>query len=74
MEKSFEISQSGLERARDTNDEKWLDTTFAKAEEVIQAGGQVNITQQFSDASTELVAIIDSSELLEYYKNKYMPE
>lgn len=72
MQETFEISQSSLERARGILDHTWLESTFNKAKEVIEAGGKVNITQQFSDASTELVAIIDTKELLNYYKNKYL--
>ena len=72
MQEKFEISQSSLEKARNTHDTNWLETTFKIANSVIDSGGKINITQQFSDSSTELVAIIDSKELLEYYKSKYM--
>lgn len=71
MQETFEISQSSLEEARSTSDEIWLEGTFDKAEKVIDAGGKVNITQQFTDGSVELVAIIDTKELLDYYKRKY---
>lgn len=74
MISNLTISQSSLERARDTGDNSWLEATFNKADEIVRAGGKVNITQEFSDASTELVAIIDSRELLDYYKRKYMKD
>ena len=71
MSETFEISQSSLDKAKNTGDKAWLDGAFAKAEQIIDAGGKVHITQQFSDGSAELVAIIDTPELLKYYKNKY---
>lgn len=71
MQETFEISQSSLEEARSTSDEIWLEGTFDKAEKVIDSGGKVNITQQFTDGAVELVAIIDTKELLDYYKRKY---
>lgn len=74
MLKSLEISQSGLERARDTNDNEWLNSTFCQAEEVIKSGGSVHLTQRFSDDSKELVGIIDTLELLDYYRRKYQRE
>ncbi len=67
----FEISQSRLEEARNSSDAKWLEKTFAKARQVIDAGGIVRIMQQFSDASLELVALIDNQEGLEHYRKKY---
>lgn len=65
------INQSKLEEAHNTSDRNWLETTFAKARRVLEAGGRVNITQQFSDASIELVAIIDNIEGLDHYIKKY---
>lgn len=70
-QETFEISQSRLEEAKNANDNAWLEGTFDQAEKVIADGGKVNITQQFSDGSVELVAIIDSKELLDYYRKKY---
>jgi hypothetical protein len=67
----FVINQSRLEEAHNTSDREWLETTFAKARQVIEAGGRVNITQQFSDASIELVALIDNFEGLDHYIKKY---
>lgn len=67
----FVINQSQLEEAHNTSDREWLETTFAKARQVLEAGGRVNITQQFSDASVELVALIDNVEGLDHYIQKY---
>lgn len=67
----FVISQSKLEEAQATTNRKWLETTFDKARRVIENGGMVNITQQFSDASVEIVAIIDNLEGLDHYVKKY---
>ena len=70
-EEQFVIRQSKLEEAHNTSDREWLENTFVKARKIIDAGGIVKITQQFSDASMELVAIIDNLEGLNHYINKY---
>lgn len=67
----FEISQSRLEEARNSSDKEWMEETFAKARQVIDAGGIIRIMQQFSDASLELVALIDNHEGLDHYQKKY---
>lgn len=67
----FIIDQSKLEEARNTSNKEWLDATFEKARQVIEAGGTVKIDQQFSDASMELVALIDNLEGLNHYIKKY---
>lgn len=70
-EKHFVIDQSKLEVAHLAMDKKWLDTTFNKASQVIENGGNVKINQRFSDASMELVALIDNLEGLNHYIKKY---
>lgn len=70
-EKVYYIYQSNLEIAKDTNDTKWLLETFAKASNKIKDGGSVHILQRLSDASTELVAIIDTLDMLDNYREKY---
>jgi ribosomal protein S20 len=72
-EEQLVISQSKLEEAHNTSNREWLETTFKKASQVIESGGIVKITQQFSDASMELVAIIDNLEGLNHYIKKYSP-
>ena len=72
MEKVFQINQSDLEGAKNIGDEEWLESTFGKAAQIIERGGKVNIMQQFSDGSKELTAIIDTIEMLDYYKRKYL--
>lgn len=67
----FVIDQSKLEEAHNTSDREWLETTFNKARQVIETGGTIKIDQQFSDASMELVAIIDNMEGLNHYIKKY---
>ena len=67
----FVINQSKLEEAHNTSNREWLDSTFEKARQVIENGGTINITQQFSDTSIELVAIIDNLEGLDHYIKKY---
>jgi len=67
----FNIKQSELENAKNTDDSEWLEATFDRAAAVLAEGGKVHITQEFSDTSRELVAIIDSPDLLAYYKDKY---
>ena len=71
QEEQFVINQSKLEEAHNTSNSEWLETTLGKARQVIETGGTVKITQQFSDASIELVAIIDNLEGLNYYVKKY---
>ncbi len=70
-QEQFVINQSKLEEAHNTSNRQWLESTFEKARQVIENGGTVNITQQFSDASIELVAIIDNLEGLNHYIKKY---
>jgi len=70
-EKLYHISQSKLEEAHNTSDREWLEKTFSEARRVIEEGGRVNVTQQFSDTSVELVAIIDNLEGLNHYIKKY---
>jgi hypothetical protein len=70
-EEQFVISQSKLEEAHNTANREWLAATFARARKVIKAGGRVNITQQLSGTSVELVAIIDNLEGLDHYIKKY---
>ncbi len=70
-EEQFIISQSKLEDAHENSNREWLKTTFDKARQVIEDGGRVDIKQQFSDASVELIAIIDNLEGLEHYIKKY---
>jgi len=72
-EEQFIINQSKLEEAHESSNREWLKTTFNKARQVIEDGGRVNIKQQFSGASMELVAIIDNLEGLEHYIKKYSP-
>ena len=70
-EKQFVISQSKLEEAHKNSNKEWLKTKFDEARRVIDAGGRVDIKQQFAGASMELVAIIDNLEGLEHYIKKY---
>lgn len=70
-EEKFVINQSKLEEAHNSSNREWLETTFDKARQVIENDGIVNITQQFSDSSMELVAIIDNLEGLNHYIKKY---
>ena len=65
------IDQSKLEKARNTSNREWLETTFDQARQVIAAGGTVKIGQQFSDSSMEIVALIDNMEGLAHYIKKY---
>ncbi len=72
MSEVFEISKSDLAGARDTGSREFLESTFQKAEEVIEAGGTVHLMQVFSDASKEVADIIDNREQLLLVKNIYM--
>ena len=69
----FIIYNSELEEARNTSDSQWLEATFTKARKVINAGGKVHIMQRFSDASKELVEIIDDLKTLDFYRQRYTP-
>ncbi len=70
-EEQFIIDQSKLEEAHNTSNRDWLEKTFSRARQVIESGGTVKIDQQFSDASVELVALIDNQEGLNHYIKKY---
>jgi hypothetical protein len=70
-EKEFKINISKLEEAKNTSNSQWLEETFAKASDVIAAGGIVNLIQQYSDSHLELVSVIDNMEALNHYIKKY---
>lgn len=70
-EEQFSIDISRLEEAQSTSDRQWLDKTFTRARQVIEAGGRVSLTQRYSDSSLELVSIIDNLEGLNHYIKKY---
>jgi hypothetical protein len=72
-QEQYTIYNSRLEEARNTSDIQWLNAAFTRAREVIDGGGRVHIMQRFSDASEELVEIIDNMETLEFYRQKYTP-
>jgi hypothetical protein len=72
MPEVIEISKSDLAGARDTNNQEFLESTFKKAAEVIEAGGSVHLMQVFSDASKEIADIIDTLEQLAHIKTIYM--
>ncbi|KPK28518.1 MAG: hypothetical protein AMJ61_01995 [Desulfobacterales bacterium SG8_35_2] len=72
MSQVIEISKSDLAGARDTNNKEFLESTFKKAAEVIEAGGSVHLMQVFSDASKEVADIIDTLEQLAHIKTIYM--
>ena len=72
MAEIIEISKSDLAGARDTGSREFLEITFKKAEEIINAGGTVHLMQVYSDAHKEIAEIIDNLEQLARYKSKYI--
>ena len=72
MSEVFAISKSDLAGARDTGNREFLESTFRKAAEIIEAGGTVHLMQVFSDASKEITDIIDTVEQLAHYKKIFM--
>ncbi len=70
-DKEFEINISKLEEAKNTSNEEWLKKTFTQARGVIEAGGIVNLIQQYSDSHLELVSVIDNLDGLNHYIKKY---
>ena len=70
-EKEFNLELSKLEEAKNTSNTEWLDATMTEAREVIEAGGIVNLIQQFSDSHLETVSVIDNLEGLNHYIKKY---
>lgn len=72
MRQVMEISRSDLAGARDTGNREFLESTFAKAAEVITAGGSVHLMQVFSDVSKEVTDIIDNLEQLDHVKSIYI--
>lgn len=67
----YTIYQSDLETARYTSNMEWLDKTFTRASQEINEGNKVHIIQRHPDGCTELVAIIDYHDLLDYFRDKY---
>jgi hypothetical protein len=73
MEKRFlTISKPELSSARNNGNMEFLQKTFNEAEEIIKAGGIVNIQQVYSDGSKEVIRIIDSLEKLDLFKSRYL--
>ncbi|UCD66724.1 MAG: hypothetical protein JSW69_03640 [Deltaproteobacteria bacterium] len=72
MSQVFEISKSDLAGARDTNSREFLELTFKKAEEAINAGGTVHLMQVYSDAHKEIADVIDNLEQLNHFKSIYI--
>ena len=72
MSEVFAISKSDLAGARDTGNREFLELSFKKAEDVIQAGGTVHLMQVFSDASKEIADVIDNLEQLAHFKTIYI--
>jgi hypothetical protein len=66
------ISKPELSSARNNGDMELLQKIFHEAEEVIQAGGIVNIQQVYSDGSKEVIRIINSLDKLDLFKSRYL--
>ena len=66
------ISKPELSSARNNGNQEFLQQTFKQAEEVINAGGLVNIQQVYSDGSKEVIRVINSLEKLDLFKNRYL--
>ena len=66
------ISKPELSNARNNGDTEVLQKTFSDAEEVISAGGMVNIQQIYSDGSKEIIRMINTLEKLELFKSRYL--
>lgn len=66
------ISKPELSSARNNGDQELLQQTFKEAEEVINAGGLVNIQQVYSDGSKEVIRVINSLEKLDLFKSRYL--
>ena len=66
------ISKPKLSTARNNGNMEFLQKTFNDAEEVIKAGGIVNIQQLYSDGSKEVIRVIDSLDKLDQFKSRYL--
>lgn len=66
------ISKPELSSARNNGNMEFLQKTFNEAEEIIKAGGIVNIQQVYSDGSKEVIRIINSLEKLDLFKSRYL--
>jgi len=73
MEKQLlTISKPKLSNARSNGNTEFLETIFKEAEEVIKAGGIVNIQQVYSDGSKEVIRVLNSMENLDLFKSRYL--
>ena len=73
MEKQLlTISKPKLSTARNNGNREFLETTFKEAEEVIKAGGIVNIQQVYSDGSREVIRVLNSLESLDLFRSRYL--
>ena len=66
------ISKPKLSTARNNGNMEFLQKTFNEAEEVIKAGGIVNIQQMYSDGSKEVIRVINSLDKLDLFKSRYL--
>ena len=66
------ISKPNLSTARNNGNNEFLETTFKEAEEVIKAGGLVNIQQVYSDGSKEVIRVINNLEKLDLFRSRYL--
>ena len=66
------ISKPKLSTARNNGNNEFLKTTFQEAEEVIKAGGLVNIQQVYSDGTKEVIRVINNLEKLDLFRSRYL--
>jgi hypothetical protein len=66
------ISKPKLSSARNNGNKEFLQKTFNEAEEIIKAGGIVNIQQVYSDGSREVIRVINSLDKLDLFKSRYL--
>jgi|GEM_PF-6485601 len=71
-QREFTISQTALDSALENNEQEQLAFFYREALSTIKSDGIVKIEQQFSDGVSEIVALVDTQDLLELYIGRYI--
>ncbi|MCB2183862.1 MAG: hypothetical protein KQH63_17675 [Desulfobulbaceae bacterium] len=65
------VWRSACETAQNQKDDAWFATVYEKGIQTLKEGGVIKIEQEFSDASSEVIKIIDNKEQLVQYLQQF---
>jgi hypothetical protein len=70
-QKEYIIDKSAIDKAQNSNDVEWLKNVHQRAVQTIKDGGLVKIAQQYSDASSEIITVIDQIKQMDHFMERY---